>query len=315
LESRNFPPIHKIILGLVKNDLRQQLELSTSAIDDTDADRRTALSWAAAKGDADAVNILLEFGANPNLCSNRGQSPLQWAGQNPSRRCAEIMQALLDHNADVNLVDQWNRIILVNAAGDLTDIECLRILVDAGSHLDWRDCHKRTPLGVAAKGGKTENVSYLISRGANPRIPDHWGYAPIHEAVEQNYHRLLERLLQEDDIIPTAKAVNGMTILHIVTVRGDIETIRLLTTNEEIKNLDPDERNDDGLTPQQLFDDRENATPELQDIFRALIEAALGNDDTLEHGNIESNGGCNDSDGDGEFTDAVEFQNGEGQNH
>jgi len=80
-------------------------KLSTAAIDDTDVDGRTALSWAAAKGDADAVNILLEFGADPNLWSNRGQSPLQWAGQNTSRRCAEILQTLLDHNADVNLVD------------------------------------------------------------------------------------------------------------------------------------------------------------------------------------------------------------------
>jgi ankyrin repeat protein len=310
LESRNFPPIHKILLGLVKNDLRQQLTLSTSAIDDTDIDGRTALSWAAAKGDADAVNILLEFGADPNLCSNRGQSPLQWAGQNPSKRCAEILQALLDHNADVNLVDHWNRIVLVNAAGDLDDLECLRILIDAGSHLDWRDCHKRTPLGYAAKGGKTETVSYLISRGANPRIPDHWGYAPIHEAVEQNYHRVLERLLQEDDIIPTAKAVNGMTILHIVALHGDIQTIRLLTTKEEIQNLDPGERNDDGLTPQDLFDARENATPELRHAFRALIEAiTLRNDDTLEHGNMECNDGYGDSDADGEFTDAVEFQN------
>jgi ankyrin repeat protein len=72
LESRIFPAVHKTILGLVNADLRQQLELSTSTIDSKDADGRTALSWAAAKGDADAVNILLEFGANPNVCSRRG---------------------------------------------------------------------------------------------------------------------------------------------------------------------------------------------------------------------------------------------------
>jgi ankyrin repeat protein len=292
----------------VKSDLRQQLALSTSEVDDTDADGRTALSWAAAKGDADTVKILLEFGANPNACSHRSQSPLQWAGQNPSERCAEIMEALLDHGADVNLVDFQNRIVLVNAAGDLDDLECLRILVDAGSHLNWRDCHKRTAVGVAAGGGKTENVSYLISRGADPRIPDHFGYAPIHQAVEHNYHRLLERLLQEHDIIPTTKAANGMTILHIAALWSDIETMRLLATNEEIKILDPDECNDEGLTPQNLFDDRENVTPELREAFRALIDAILRNDDTPEPSDVESNHDSNDNDCDREYTDAVEFQ-------
>ena len=292
----------------MNSDLRQQLELSTSTIDDTDTDGRTALSWAAAKGDVDAVKVLLEFGANPNICSHRGQSPLQWAGQNPSERCAEIMQALLDHNVDVNLIDRWNRIVLINAAGDLNDPECLRILVDAGSHLNWRDCHRRTAVGVAAGGGKTENVSFLISRGADPRIPDHWGYAPIHEAVEHNYHRLLERLLQEHDIVPITKTVKGMTILHIAALWSDIETMHLLAKCEDIKILDPDECNDEGLSPQNLFDDRENVTPKLREAFRALIEATLCNDDAPKTSNVESNHDPNESDGCGEFTDAVEFQ-------
>jgi len=209
----------------------------------------------------------------------------------------------------ISWINYWNRIVLVNAAGDLDDLECLRILIDAGSHLDWRDCHKRTPLGYAAKVGKTETVSYLISRGANPRIPDVWGYAPIHEAVQHNYHRLLERLLQEDDIIPTVKAVDGMTILHLLALHGDMQTIRLLTANEEIKNLDPDERNDGGLTPQDLLDDRENAAPELRDAFAALIAATLRNGDKRDCGNIERSDGDGDNDADGEFTDAVEFQN------
>jgi ankyrin repeat protein len=292
----------------VKSDLRKQLELSTSTIDDTDADGRTALSWAAAKGDAGAVKILLEFGANPHICSHRGQSPLQWAGQNPSERCAEIMQALLDHNVDVNLIDQWNRIVLINAAGDLNDPECLRILVDAGSHLNWRDCHRRTAVCVAAGCGKTESVSYLISRGADLRIPDNWGYAPIHNAVEHNYHRLLERLLQEHDIIPIAKAVNGMTILHIAALWSDIETMHLLATCEDIKILDPDECNDEGLLPQNLFDDRENVTPELREAFRALIKATLRKNGAPKTSNVESNHDSNDSGSYGEFTDAVEYQ-------
>jgi hypothetical protein len=75
--------------------------------------------------------------------------------------------------------------------------------------------------------------------------------------------------------------------------------------------LDPDECNIDGLTPEDLFEDRENTSPELQDAFWVLLEVSLQNDGTLELSNIESSSGYSDSDGDGEFTDAVEFKNGE----
>lgn len=71
LESRTFPAIHKTVRGLVNSDLRQQLELSTATIDDKDADGRTAISWAAAKRDANAVKILLQFGANPNVAHEK----------------------------------------------------------------------------------------------------------------------------------------------------------------------------------------------------------------------------------------------------
>ena len=109
LESRNFPPLHKTVLGLVRNDLQQQLEASASTIDDRDADGLTALHWAAAKGDIDAVNALLKFSATPNVRSRRGHSPLSWASQIPSQQRIEIVQTLLAHGADVNHTDSYNR--------------------------------------------------------------------------------------------------------------------------------------------------------------------------------------------------------------
>jgi hypothetical protein len=98
-----------------------------------------------------------------------------------------------------------------------------------------------------------------------------------------------------------------MTILHIAALWNDIETMHLATC-EDIKILNPDECNDEGLSPQNLFDDRENVTPELREAFRALIEATLRNNDAPKVSNVESNHDPNDSGNYGEFTDAVEFQ-------
>ena len=97
LESRVFPPVHKIVLGLYHADLRQTLKISSSNIDDLDMDGRTALSWAAAKSDAKAVEVLLKFGANPNVVSHRGHGPLSWE---PGRR--DVVEKLLASSADAN---------------------------------------------------------------------------------------------------------------------------------------------------------------------------------------------------------------------
>ena len=72
LESRAFPPLHKIILGLSSLDLQMQLEFSSTGIDEKDADGRTALSWAATRGDLRSVSLLLQFRADPNVASLRG---------------------------------------------------------------------------------------------------------------------------------------------------------------------------------------------------------------------------------------------------
>jgi ankyrin repeat protein len=305
LESRTFPAIHKTVLGLVHSDLRQQLELSTATIDDKDADGRTALSWAAAKGDADAVKILLQFGANPNVCSRKGQSPLHWGGQNPSERCVEIIQALLDHGADVNLVDQWNRTVLVNAAADNGDPECLKRLVDAGADINWRDCHKRTSLGYAAKRGVARAVEFFLSRGADPHIPDHWGYTPLCEAVHENHHQVLRILLQVNGMITTAKTKEGKSILHIAALHGDIETLHALKDGR-LEVLNPLERDNEGLSPRELFDSREDTDPALEEAFVALVSLGIRSDegDDVELQLEEHSGDESES----AFVDAVEHQ-------
>ena len=173
--------------------------------------------------------------------SRRGHSPLSWAAQGASETRVEVVKILLNHGADVNQVDLYNRTPLLNAASDLDNPECLKLFVEAGADLDWRDCHRRTPLGYAAKMGKSRNLSYLLSRGADPHIPDHWGHTPFSEAVQQNHHHVLRELLRNDSTIPERKLLSGMSILHIAATNADIETLRLLGSGD-VRNLDPNER-------------------------------------------------------------------------
>jgi ankyrin repeat protein len=305
LESRTFPPLHQIVLNLTRIDLRQQLEMSTSTIDERDLDGRTALSWAAARGDAEATKLPLEFGANPNILSYKKQSPLHWGAQSTIGTCAEIFQALLDSGADVNCIDDWKRTALIYASADQGDPETLKPLIHGRANLNPKDCYGRTPLGYAAKMKRTRILKLLLSYGADPYIPDSFGFTPLLEAVQQNHHEIL-RLLLRYGIMPISKVMNGKSILHVASFYGDAETMRILAT-EEFSDLSIDSKDHDGLTPQNLYFQRGDISPELEDAFHTLISSTIRASKASEKSDTRSISDSGDNDDTEGFADTLEY--------
>ena len=99
LNKRQLPPLHKIILRLIQADLESQLKLSTPGIDDTDVDGRTALAWTASRGDDEAVKVLLNHHADPNIERQKCISPLQCACQTNTM---SYIKPLIDVGATTN---------------------------------------------------------------------------------------------------------------------------------------------------------------------------------------------------------------------
>ena len=246
LESRVFPPIHKIVLGLCRADLRQHLQLSSSKIDESDVDGRTALSWAAAKTDAKAVGILLEFGANPNIIFQRGHGPLSWAAQSQELGRREVIKKLLTFNADANWADKSNRTPLINSASDVDDPESLRLLIDHGADINWQDCHRRTAVCYASEMNRVANLRYLLETGADYSIPDHWGHTPHIEATYQNHHAALEILLAKDPLLSPSRLADDGTVSHVAAARADAETFLLLADKADLSLIGADELDNEG---------------------------------------------------------------------
>ena len=268
LESRAFPPLHKIVLGLSSLDLQKQLNLSTAGIDDKDADGRTALSWAATRGDLRSVSLLLHHMADPHVASMRGQTPLHWASQNRNQDGPEVLQALLDAGSNVNQIDYWKRTALIYASCNQDDPRCLEILVNGGANLNSQDCHQRTPLGYAAKMGKTKGLGYLLSAGADTRRVDIWGFPPLFEALQNNHPECL-RLLLHHDSAPVFLDNNGRSALHVAALYSNPETLDTFADyGSEQFGLKASDTT--GTTPQELFDQREDTNAELSDAFERL---------------------------------------------
>ena len=298
LESRVFPPVHKIVLGLCRGDLRQTLEMSSSNIDDLDMDGRTALSWTAAKSDARAVEILLEFGANPNVVSHRGHGPLSWAAQSrePGRR--DVVEKLLASSADANWADNNNRTPLINSTSDVDDPECLRLLIDHGAEINWQDCHRRTAVCYAAKMNRIANLRYLLEVGADYSIPDHWGHTPHIEAMYQNHHAALEVLLAKDPLLLPPRLADSRTVSHIAAAHADAKTFHLLADKADLSLCTLDDIDNDGHSFQEVFEARDLVTEELRTAFkRFCLEVVMENSCPVL---------TNPMDSEDEFVDALE---------
>lgn len=69
LDGREFTLLHKIVLGIALIPLAEHLNFSTSDINAKDVTGRTALHWASVRGDIQAIETLLAFGADPNVLS------------------------------------------------------------------------------------------------------------------------------------------------------------------------------------------------------------------------------------------------------
>lgn len=289
LDSRVFQPLHKIVLGMFSVDLDQYLDIGAN-IDAIDADGRTALSWAAARGDLTTVRSLLRHDADPNIPSNWGQRPLHFAVQNKRDSLMPIMEELVEHGADVNAIDYWNRTPIHYASGNHASIAPLELLVDEGIALDIRDRRLRTALGYAARLGSFAHSEYLLRMGSNAHIPDEFNVLPLFDAVKNNYHEILEVLLPTSD--PSQPRPFGSTLLHWVARYADRTTLDRILEAPLLSLFDGSEMglvDHDKLTPQEVFDRRfpnktgvEELQSQIQDLFDRIADLSQSNTDTSD---------------------------------
>lgn len=101
-DRRGFNRVHKIVLQIMHTDLEKELLRNPSVIDQEDADGRTSLSWAAARGDSKSVEALLRHEASPNTPDRIGQGPLRQSIKAYDATCTKLLVA---YGANVDHTD------------------------------------------------------------------------------------------------------------------------------------------------------------------------------------------------------------------
>jgi ankyrin repeat protein len=184
--TREVPPSRKWLYSL--NDV--------SWVDYTG---QTPFLRAAFSGDTTVMRLLLDYGADPNLATNSGTTPLMAASgvgwvvqQTYTESMPSLLEAIricLEHKADVNAVNSMGLTALLGAANKGAD-DIIRLLVAHGARLDAVDKQGRDAyrwaggVFLAAVGAELKPHTIALLDELNHRPPSRGPSAetPITEA-------------------------------------------------------------------------------------------------------------------------------------
>ena len=150
-----------------------------------DSQNETALHYAAKKGHAEVVQVLIDAGADIDTRNNDGHSPLHCASTSGA---LEVVKVLVEAGARANVTDDDGRTCLFLAASK-GRTETVRYLVGL-PEVDVNHCNRfnDTALHCAVKGDYrwyADVVQVLIDAGADIDAKNEDGHSPLHLAVRE----------------------------------------------------------------------------------------------------------------------------------
>ena len=225
LEELGFSKLHKIVLGIVSGSLAQHLTSDAQDINECDNSGRTCLSWAAQRGDAPAVNLLLEHNADPNITTPGGMTPLHFAVEALTPTC---ITPLLAHGADPFAVDHGMHTALHFAVSYHDDEEYLLPIFRVGADLNLKTTYDYTPLIFAICKDRIRAATFFLDHGADINLVGQYGQSPVQYAVEYNSHACLRLLLERGADCTVLCEGPSPTLIHAAVQHGDLETVMLL---------------------------------------------------------------------------------------
>lgn len=192
------------------------------------ADRagRTALHFAASRGDVGTMTFLLSRGADKETVSRIGETPLHWAAS--AGHCATV-QTLLDHGANIEAVnnDIETPLHLAALQGQTTAIH---LLLDRGAALHAISHPRKTALHMAARGGYAECVHALLDRGSMIHAVDNAEQTALHMAAGDGHLTTVQALLDRGASL-VALDEYRRPALHIAAADGHAATVQVLLTH------------------------------------------------------------------------------------
>ena len=138
----------------------------------------------------------------------------------------EVAKFLLEKGADVGSYGGYYGSFL-NTVAYLGNLHLLRHVYELyNTSLDLTDFHGRTPLHLAALGGREETFDYLLDLGLDPSAEDALGYDLLCYAASSGSLHIVETVLRHKHSFSTG--VGSWTSLHWACRKGNPEIVEKL---------------------------------------------------------------------------------------
>ncbi|TKR67069.1 hypothetical protein L596_023276 [Steinernema carpocapsae] len=188
----------------------------------------TALHIAVFKDDLDAVNALLDAGADPNEIGRNILPPLHLAAMGGY---ADIALSLISKGAMLHALD-FVKFTALHCATYWGKEEVVEVLLMNGADPNYSGGVGDRPLHLASSKGSIKMVAMLLEVGADCLLEDNEGNTALHFASKTQYGAIVDLLLSKLSDRPQEALIKtnvyGDTPLHTACYAGRVDTTKKL---------------------------------------------------------------------------------------
>ncbi|XP_044726605.1 putative ankyrin repeat protein RF_0381 isoform X3 [Chrysoperla carnea] len=215
-------PLHKAIENNDQVEIIELLLKHKADINAEDECRKTPLFKAIENKNLKITKLLLDNGANvkddPKLLHSATMG-----------ECTEIVELLLQHNADVNVKDGCGQTPLYNAIQN-NRLEIIELLLKHEADVNVKNRFGQTPLYNAVKNYQLEITELLLKHEADVNVKNLYGRTPLYKAIKNNQLEITELLLKHKADI-NAQDVERKTPLFYAIKNENLKITKLLLDN------------------------------------------------------------------------------------
>ncbi|MGB6065389.1 MAG: ankyrin repeat domain-containing protein [Desulfomonilaceae bacterium] len=197
-------------------------------------ENKTALMWANLREDKEIVKLLLQKGANPQAATKDGKTPFSVAA---SKGDKEMLSSFFKEGRKIDTAS-LNKAFLQAAIDGRTEVA--ESLIDGGADVNAKGILGQTALFSAST---PKFVKLLLEKGADVNALDEDGSTPLMVAIREGRTELTG-ILTENGANINSTTKDGQTPLMMASLKGYTEIVRDLVE----KGAHVNARDKDGLT-------------------------------------------------------------------
>ncbi|KAG4443414.1 hypothetical protein IFR05_001093 [Cadophora sp. M221] len=229
-QPQNFSPLHLAAYSGV-GSLVKALVARGDPLDATDSDGLTPLMWATKNDHPDAVELLLQLGANHGVEAPGGLTAVFHAAINGRYRA---LSKLVEGKALVRATDKRSRTPLHYAAA-YGNIKTTGVLLSSGAEIDAKDIGRHTALQQASIHGEVAIMSVLVAHNADISAKDKEGRTLLHLAARTSDLNVLDFWLKYSNDLETTDDQSWTPLMHAAMLGNDKGVAQLIKKGAQIE--------------------------------------------------------------------------------